>query len=96
MLPHRFRLEGSLKNCGGTPFERDFMVSARLQYLHILFLLHSLLLDRSFEVDTLLLKISQEILSLVVEAIVLKNRLANSGTGLYWKGSSFYSSDIFT
>lgn len=39
LLPSHFRLEGDLMSCDRRPIERDFMVSARLNHLHVLFLL---------------------------------------------------------
>jgi hypothetical protein len=89
-LPENFRLEGSMLSCKRrNAFEQDFLLNARLTYLQIFFLLH----DReSIQRDSLgsvgdILAISQEMLSLVVEAIVLRDRLVNSGTGLVWKVS---------
>jgi hypothetical protein len=76
-----------MKNRGRTPFERDFLVHTRLNHLQILFLLRLMLVRRLSEPDSQLLAVSQEILSLVVEAVVLRDRIVNSGTGLIWKVS---------
>ena len=84
-LPQRFRLNGSLKTYIGTPFERDFLVSARLNYLHVFFLLRLASQQHVPSPDESLVDISLAMLSLVVEAVVLRDHLANSGTGLVWK-----------
>ncbi|EKG15158.1 hypothetical protein MPH_07604, partial [Macrophomina phaseolina MS6] len=84
-LPQHFRLEGSLKTCDRRPVERDFLVSTRLNHLHVLFLLRLALVHRTSEPDARLLVISANMLNLVMEAVVLKDRLANSGTSLVWK-----------
>jgi hypothetical protein len=84
-LPAHFRLEGSLKQSNNSPFERDFLISIRLNYLHISFLLRRLLLRRLAEPDVPVLEVAQQMLHLVVEAILLRDDLANSGTGLDWK-----------
>ncbi|PVH77800.1 hypothetical protein DL98DRAFT_534396 [Cadophora sp. DSE1049] len=76
--PPRFRIIGTLTSSTGTPFERNFLVSARLNHLHVLFLVHLMLLDRNSELSGRFLNISQEILSLVEEAIVVRDRLANA------------------
>ncbi|KAG0645056.1 Quinic acid utilization activator [Hyphodiscus hymeniophilus] len=81
-LPPRFRLEGALKYCGRKAVERDFMASARLNHLHILFLLRLALVRRMAEPDSQLISISADILSLAVEIAVLKEHLSNSGTGI--------------
>lgn len=70
-----------------SPFERDFLLGTRLDYLHIIFLLQSLLLRHLNETEDALLETSQEILSLVVEALMLKDRLVNAGSGIDWKVS---------
>jgi hypothetical protein len=84
-LPAHFRLSGTLKQCIRPPFERDFLASPRLNHLHVQFLLQLALLDHLAEPDTLITEISQQILALVVETILLRDDLANSGTGLIWK-----------
>lgn len=89
-LPAHLRLDGRLcLHHRRRPFEQDFLLSARLTYLQVLFLLGcrqslkaSAILGRE---DSNLLGISEEMLSLVVEAIILRERLVNSGTGLVWK-----------
>lgn len=84
-LPDHFRLRGSLKQCPQSPFERDFLVSTRLNHLHLLFLLRLVLLNRLAEPDSSIVEIAQQMLALVVEAILFRDHLANSGTGLIWK-----------
>lgn len=71
-----------------TPFERDFLISLRLNHLHVKFLLRRLLLDKPSEPDGPLIEIAQQMLALVVEAILTRDELANSGTTLAWKVSS--------
>ena len=84
-LPLHFKLQGSLKQCSQDPFERDFLVSLRLNHLHVLFLLQLLSLDRRAEPDDIITMTSHEIVGLVVEAILLREQLSNSGTSLVWK-----------
>ncbi|KFY86638.1 hypothetical protein V500_07501 [Pseudogymnoascus sp. VKM F-4518 (FW-2643)] len=84
-LPPHFKLMTSLKDCHLGPFERDFLVGTRLDHLHILFLLCLVSLRHISEPDDSLLKVAVEMLSLVVETIVLRERLVNSGTCLIWK-----------
>ena len=84
-LPDHFRLSGSLKQCPQSPFERDFLVSTRLNHLHVLFLLRLVLFNCLAEPDNSIVEIAQQMLALVVEAILFRDHLANSGTGLIWK-----------
>jgi hypothetical protein len=91
-LPRHLRLETTLRSFKArTPFEQDFILSARLDYLQILFLLRSgNYLNQSADSrqdHTELFKISEEIFSLVVEAVMRRDSLVNSGTGLIWKVS---------
>ncbi|KAM5349440.1 hypothetical protein ACJ41O_005945 [Fusarium nematophilum] len=74
-LPGTFRMEGSLKNYERGAWERDFLVSTRLGYLHVLFLLRLLCMGSPADPDGAFVGLSQEILSLVVEIIVLRNQL---------------------
>ncbi len=64
------------------------MISVRLNHLHICFLLRRLLLTRVTEPDIPTLEVAQEMLRLVVEAILLRDELVNSGTTLGWKVST--------
>lgn len=84
-LPPRFRLSGTLKECTGDAFERDLLASIRLDQLHVLFLLQLAFLDTLTEPDPSILDISDQMLSLVVDTILLRDQLINSGTGLVWK-----------
>lgn len=84
-LPSRFRLETSLKQCTGSPFERDFLAHVRLNHLHVLFLLRLLLLNTMTEPDIPIIETAGQMLALVVEAILFRDQLTNSGTGLIWK-----------
>jgi hypothetical protein len=89
-LPPHFRLEGSLKQCTRDPFERDFVASVRLNHLHVLFLLRLLLLNTPAEPDMSMIEVAQQMLSLVVETILLRDQLVNSGTGLIWRVCVWY------
>ncbi|KAF4969339.1 hypothetical protein FSARC_3414 [Fusarium sarcochroum] len=84
-LPTKFKLQGPLKQSNQSPVISDFLVSARLNYLHILFLLRLVLTRGKAQFDTNLAVISAEMFGIVVEAIMLRNRLSNSGTSLVWK-----------
>ena len=84
-LPAHFRLSTSLRECNLSRFERDFLVGTRLDYLHTLLLLHLISSRRSTEPDDALLMVAEEMLSLVVEVIILRDRLVNSGSSLIWK-----------
>lgn len=86
-LPERFRVSGGNPDHLITPFERDFLISLQLNHLHVMFLLRRLLLDRLSEPDGPLIEIAQRMLALVVEAILTRDELANSGTKLSWKVS---------
>ncbi|KGO36809.1 Transcription factor, fungi [Penicillium expansum] len=88
-LPPRFRLSGTLKECTGDAFERDLLASIRLDQLHVLFLLQLAFLDTLTEPDPSILDISDQMLSLVVDTILLRDQLINSGTGLVWKIAHF-------
>ena len=61
------------------------MVSTKLNHLHILCLLRMAVVRPLPESDPQLIDVSARMLSLVVEAAVLKDHLANSGTSLVWK-----------
>ncbi|KAF2112247.1 hypothetical protein BDV96DRAFT_497984 [Lophiotrema nucula] len=84
-LPRSYHLEGPLKMYDRSPVERDFLISARLNHIHIFFMLHMALQRRTTDPDAPLIKVSAQILSLVCEAVLLKDTLANSGTTLVWK-----------
>lgn len=84
-LPAHFRLESSLKKCTQGPFERDFVAGVRLHHLHVLFLLRLLLLKSPTEPDLPIIETAGQMLTLVVEIILLRDQLTNSGTGLIWK-----------
>lgn len=68
-----------------TPFERDFLASVRLNYLHVLFLLRLVFMNSFAEPDASMVEISEAILELVVDVVLVRDRLANSGTNLSWK-----------
>ncbi|KAH7084001.1 hypothetical protein FB567DRAFT_96175 [Paraphoma chrysanthemicola] len=84
-MPAVFKLDGPLSSCRQGPVELDFLVSAKLNFTHVRFLLelHAALPISNPSIE--LLQASAEMLSLVVEAIVMRQKLANSGTSLVWK-----------
>lgn len=84
-MPAVFKLDGPLSSCRQGPVELDFLVSAKLNFTHVRFLLelHTALPISHPSIE--LLQASAEMLSLVVEAIVMRQKLANSGTSLVWK-----------
>ncbi|KAJ6186616.1 hypothetical protein N7519_007917 [Penicillium mononematosum] len=85
-LPESYRLQCNLKACDRRPVDRDFMVNMKLNYLHVHFLLwRALLRPMSMDPAPELFKISKDMLSLVVETIMLKDKTINSGTSLVWK-----------
>ena len=84
-LPAHFRLNGSLKHCDRSPFQCDFLLSVRLYYLHLKFLLRFVLLDNLADPDDVIVEIAHQMLSLVVEGMLLRDYLVNSGHGLVWK-----------
>lgn len=84
-LPTRFRLTGSLMSSSDSPIERDFAASARLNHLHVLFLLQLSCEERNNELEPELWATSSEILNLVNEENMLKEHLVSSGTGLLWR-----------
>lgn len=88
-LPAQFRLDNDLKQCTQSPFERDFLAGVRLQHLHVLFLLHLLLLNSLSDPDLSIIDTATQTLALVVETILLRDQLTNSGTGLIWKVWNF-------
>jgi len=87
-LPSIFKVNASvLKSPDTTPFARDFLISIRLAHLHVLLLLNSLKMNAVYEPNERAAEIADEMLEHVVNAVLLRNRLTNSGTGLSWKVS---------
>lgn len=72
-----------------SPFDRDFLAHVRLNHLHVLFLLRLLLLNTLTEPDIPIIETASQMLALVVEIILLRDQLTNSGTGLIWKVCHF-------
>ncbi|KAJ4109578.1 hypothetical protein BFJ63_vAg13743 [Fusarium oxysporum f. sp. narcissi] len=60
------------------------MLGIKLNYLYVLFLLYPALARRVSEPDTQLCNIAQEMLGLVVEAVLFKDHLVHSGTSPTW------------
>ncbi|KAJ4402705.1 hypothetical protein N0V91_007080 [Didymella pomorum] len=84
-IPNTLRLDKPLSSYNQRHVEIDFLVSTKLNFAHVKFLLELTITPRVPNPGVELLRISADMLSLVVEAIVLKQRLANSGTSLVWK-----------
>lgn len=68
-----------------SPFQKDFLISTRLNHLHVLFLLRLLIPNTLADPDTVIMKIAGEMLALVVELILVRDQIVNSGTSLVWK-----------
>ncbi|KAK1493545.1 hypothetical protein CABS01_11714 [Colletotrichum abscissum] len=83
-LPDRFRFDQRPPN-NATPFERDFLFSVHLNHLHVNLLLRRLTLKRQSEPDGAVIEIALKMLSLVVDIVLTRDELANSGTNLSWK-----------
>lgn len=87
-VPANYRLDCDLKSCNRQPVERDFMANMKLNYLHVHFLLRlACVFPMTTGRDPGLFRVSTEMLSLVVETIMLKDQIINSGTSLVWKVS---------
>ncbi|ETS79639.1 hypothetical protein PFICI_09492 [Pestalotiopsis fici W106-1] len=67
------------------PIHRDFLISARLNHLHVLFLLSRVPIPRLNEPNDALVDVACQMLQLVVETILIRDELANSGTTVSWK-----------
>lgn len=85
LLPEAYRYKGDLKSHHHKSIERDFIASARLNHLHVFFMLHLVFAREAIEHYVELLTVCTDILNLVVRIAVIKARLTNSGTGLIWK-----------
>lgn len=90
-IPATLTLDNPLSSYNRRPVEIDFLVSTKLNFAHVKFLLELAIEPRMSNPSIELLRTSAEMLSLVVEAIVLKQRLANSGTSLVWKVRYFHT-----
>lgn len=77
-----------MKSYDCQPAELDIMLGFRLNQLHVLFLLRLALVKRVSDPDPDLVALAQTMLSLVIEALVFKDRLVHSGTSLSWKVSN--------
>ncbi|KAI9166387.1 hypothetical protein HJFPF1_02488 [Paramyrothecium foliicola] len=84
-LPEHFRLVAPMKSYDRPGLELDLMLGIRLNHLHVLFLLRMALVRRTAEPDAQLSALAEDMLSLVVEAVVFKGNLVHSGTSLAWK-----------
>jgi hypothetical protein len=85
LLPAHLKLECSLQKCTDSSFERDFLAAVRLNHLHVMFMLSLLQLRTPAEPDTSTVEIAEEIISLIVDLILLRDQIVNSGTSLVWK-----------
>ncbi|CAK1362746.1 hypothetical protein CB0940_05070 [Cercospora beticola] len=88
-LPERYRLENHLKDFEGTAIQRDFVASAALNLLHVRFLLHTPSMTRTSVPSHELVMVSGAMLKIAAEVAMLKDSLANSGTGFIWKIASY-------
>ncbi|KAM3429359.1 hypothetical protein NHJ13734_008206 [Beauveria thailandica] len=84
-LPQCFRLEARLRSYDRAPMELDLLLGVKLNHLHVVFLLQFALLRNIKEPDAAIVRVSAEILELVVEALLLRERIIDSGTSLVWK-----------
>ncbi|KAL4962740.1 uncharacterized protein BDV14DRAFT_202560 [Aspergillus stella-maris] len=86
LLPAHFQLHGPLRKYTTTdPFKRDFVAAVRLNHLHVLFLLSLLQLRTPAEPDGTIIAVAEEMISIVVDLILLRDQIVNSGTSLVWK-----------
>ncbi|KAH6989862.1 fungal-specific transcription factor domain-containing protein [Ilyonectria destructans] len=88
-LPDHFRLATGLRDCHSDPFARDFLAGTRLDYLHTLLLMNLAIEPNISKVTQSALFIAAEMLSLIVEVIVLRDHLISSGTSLIWKVAQY-------
>lgn len=84
-LPRHFQLRTNIRQCAQDPFERDFIGSVQLNHLHVLFLLNMLLLRAPNEPSPTIVDVAEQILCILVDMILLRDQLTNSGTSLVWK-----------
>ncbi|CAG9961934.1 unnamed protein product [Clonostachys byssicola] len=84
-VTRKAKLTGPLKDANGDAFKKDFLASLRLNYLHVLFMLRLACQDLLVEPGDAIVDIAEDMLGLVTDAIILRDKLANSGTGLAWK-----------
>ncbi|KAK1855963.1 hypothetical protein CCHR01_01345 [Colletotrichum chrysophilum] len=87
LLPPHFRLEEKLKLCDRTPLETALLLDVKLNYLHMLFLVRLALMRNILETDNDLFAIAFEMFDLVIEAVMLKDKVAHGSTSLVWKPS---------
>lgn len=85
LLPQHFQLHTNIRQCAQDSFERDFIGSVQLNHLHVLFLLNMLLLRAPNEPSPSIVDIAEQILCILVDMILLRDQLTNSGTSLVWK-----------
>ncbi|RDW92718.1 uncharacterized protein DSM5745_00040 [Aspergillus mulundensis] len=87
LLPSHFQHCGSLRARARAldRFEGDFLGAVRLNHLHVLFLLQLLQLDSPAQPDPPIIEVAEEMVLIVVDLILLRDRLVNSGTSLVWK-----------
>lgn len=88
-LPIHFQHHGTLRKRVHGPFERDFIAAVRLNHLHVLFLLSLLQLRTPAEPGFEIIEIAEEMVLLIVDLILLRDQIVNSGTSLVWKVSIF-------
>jgi hypothetical protein len=75
-LPQSYRLHCNIKTCDRRLVDRDFIVNMKLNYLYVHFLLwRALLRQMPMDPTPELFTISKDMLGLVVEAIMLKDKI---------------------
>lgn len=85
-MPAQFRLKGSLQDFSGTSFHRGLLLSLRLHHLHVYFMLWSMdLRGRRRHLDDKLISVSQDIVAVITSAVMIRDRVANTGSRLIWK-----------
>jgi hypothetical protein len=84
-LPRHFQLRTNIRECTQDSFERNFFGSVRLSHLHILFLLDMHLLNTPNEPCPTILDIAEQIICIIRDMVLLRDKLPNSRTSLVWK-----------
>lgn len=84
-FPDFLKLNGDLRDCTRPPIEREFVLNAELHHLQILFLLHRVRSRQSHERSEDYLQVASRMLSLVVQAILIREGIVPSENSLVWK-----------
>jgi len=84
-FPDFLKLDGDLRDCNRPPIEREFLLNTELHHLQILFLLHRIRSRQSHERSEDYLQVASRMLSLVVQAILIREGIVPSENSLVWK-----------